>query len=66
MTVEEFIKRIDNAEVPYNATILSDSGWECDPTECSRILFDQEDNVIVLTQEIIPSGYVGTVNWREI
>ena len=66
MTIEEFINKIDKADIPYNASIMSDSGWECDPTDCSRIFFDKENNVIVLTQEDYPSAYVDETRWREI
>lgn len=66
MTVNEFDDKIRKNKVPGDAVIMSDSGWECDPTDCSRIFFDEENNVIVLTQDNYPSAYVDDTQWREL
>ena len=48
MTVKEFIKIIS----PYqDYKIMSDSGWECDPSEIDGAIISHKDKVIVLMQD---------------
>lgn len=37
-------------DIPNDATIMSDSGWECDPTDTDGVWYDDENNIVYLTQ----------------
>ena len=37
-------------DIPEDAVIMSDSGWECDPTDTNGVWYDEESNVVYLTQ----------------
>lgn len=55
MTVNEMIETL--AKVPGNAAVMSDSGWECDASECSCVFYCAENNEVILTQVDPPSAY---------
>ena len=59
MTVNEMIEKL--SKVPGNASVMSDSGWECDATDCSAMFYSEEDNIVVLTQ--IDTGK--TIDYRQ-
>lgn len=48
MTVQDMISRI--SALPPNAEILSNSGWECDPTDIGGIWYNPGLNEVHLTQ----------------
>lgn len=48
MTTEKLLSLLQN--VPKNATLLSDSGWECGPTDMDGIYYNKEKNEIIFTQ----------------
>ena len=52
MTLELLNKICEKYDIPKNVTFLSDSGWECGPTEMDGIYYNREKNLIVFTQEI--------------
>ncbi len=48
MTASKLISIL--ATLPGNATVVSNSGWECDPTDIGGIYYCKETNAIHLTQ----------------
>ena len=64
MTVNEMIEKL--AQVPGNASVMSDSGWECDPSECSRVFYCAENYEVILTQVNPPSAYDDKERFEEI
>lgn len=48
MTIEKFLSLL--SEVPDDATMLSDSGWECGPTDMDGVFYNKEKNEITFTQ----------------
>lgn len=48
MTIEKLIKI--TKDLPRDAKVMSDSGWECDATDCDRAYYSPTMNTIVLTQ----------------
>ena len=48
MTIEKFLSLL--SEVPDDATMLSDSGWECGPTDMDGVFYNEEKNEITFTQ----------------
>lgn len=64
MTAQEF-KLILN-QIPENASIESDSGWECGPSDCDRAFYNRKENRLVLTQLIGDSRYCDVIIDDEI
>lgn len=52
MTFERLSNLINKYNIPKNVHLLSDSGWECDATEMCGVYYNEEQNVIIFTQEI--------------
>lgn len=52
MTFEKLNNLINKYNIPKNVHLLSDSGWECDATEMCGVYYNEEQNVIIFTQEI--------------
>lgn len=50
MTVEQFNKIITENNVPNDAKMLSDSGWECSATDMDAIYYNETNNELVFTQ----------------
>lgn len=50
MTVEKLNALVHKYHVPQDAIILSDSGWECGPTDTDGVFYDEQTNTITLTQ----------------
>jgi hypothetical protein len=48
MTVQDMISHI--SVLPADAEILSNSGWECDPTDIGGIWYNPQLNEVHLTQ----------------
>lgn len=48
MTVNELMSRI--AILPPDAIIMSNSGWECDPTDIGGIWYNRRLNEVHMTQ----------------
>ena len=55
MTIEKLIKI--TKDLPRDAKVMSDSGWECDATDCDGVYYSKELNIIVLTQGDDPYKY---------
>lgn len=50
MTMELLSKIIEDNNIPSDVHFMSDSGWECDPTEMDGVYYNRENNTIVFTQ----------------
>lgn len=51
MTVKELNKILEDNNIPQNATLQSDSGWECSETEMDGVWYNKSENRIIFTQE---------------
>jgi hypothetical protein len=36
--------------IPKDVKFLSDSGWECDPTDMGKVYFCEKENTLIFTQ----------------
>ena len=52
MTMELLCKIIEENNIPRDVHFVSDSGWECEPTEMDGVFYHQENNTIVFTQGV--------------
>lgn len=50
MTFEELNNLIEKHNVPRDVKLISNSGWECGPTEMDGVYYFKEDNSIIFTQ----------------
>lgn len=50
MTMELLCRIIEENNIPPDVHLLSDSGWECDPTEMDGVYYDRENNTMYFTQ----------------
>lgn len=50
MTFSVLKKVFEDNHIPEDALLMSDSGWECDPTHMDGIYYNQKTNVVVFTQ----------------
>lgn len=51
LTFEILFKIITQYNIPHNVHLMSDSGWECDATDMMGIFYNEEDNILVFTQD---------------
>jgi len=51
MTYGMLKKVFEENHIPEDAILMSDSGWECDPTHMDSIFYNKEANVVVFTQD---------------
>lgn len=50
MTLGQLNKLMTEHNIPEDATLMSDSGWECSATDMDGIYYNPTDNVVVFTQ----------------
>lgn len=50
MTYEKLSKIIEINSIPRNVELLSDSGWEYDPTQMDGVYYNKRLNRIIFTQ----------------
>lgn len=50
MTIEKLEEIMTEYDIPKNVKIMSDSGWECDPTDMDGVWYNSELNLIIFTQ----------------
>lgn len=50
MTMELLSRILKENKIPENVHFMSDSGWECDPTEMDGVFYNRKNNTIVFTQ----------------
>lgn len=51
MTTSELFNIIKKYNIPANAILVSDSGWECSATNMDGVYYDKTGNTVVFTQE---------------
>ena len=51
MTIGEFAKIIKAYNIPDDVTMLSDSGWECGPTDMEGLYYNERSKKLVFTQK---------------
>ena len=56
MTVKEFNELLCKYDIPENAKLKSDSGWECDATDCDTVFYNANTNTLVFTQKSTMNG----------
>lgn len=64
MTLDILNKVIKENNIPKDVHLLSDSGWECDPTEMDGIFYHRGSNTIVFTQRGTNSKYEQSDEWE--
>lgn len=52
MTAEELINIFRRNNIPNDAILMSDSGWECFATDMDGVYYNKLENTVVFTQEI--------------
>ena len=52
MTLSELNKICKENNIPEDVKLLSDSGWECGPTEMDAVFYSEQENTIVFCQAI--------------
>lgn len=50
MTVGKFTQILKENNIPEDAVMLSDSGWECSASDMDGIYYNRETNELVFTQ----------------
>lgn len=53
MTVGELINIFRQNNIPNDATLMSDSGWECCATDMDGVYYNKLENTVVFTQKIV-------------
>lgn len=61
MTLQELEKLCKKNNIPKNAELICDSGWECEGTQVEDVFYDSTNNLLILTQE--GDNHVGTFNY---
>lgn len=66
MTLGEFNKLMKDNNIPEDVTMLSDSGWECGPSDMDGIYYNEADNELVFVQEgnVYDRNYYGKPEWK--
>ena len=57
MTIGKLLTLIK--DLPKDAVVMSDSGWECDATDCDGVYYSKKLNTLVLTQGYGEKKYFG-------
>ena len=63
MTVEGLLSILKDNDIPRDALLMSDSGWECDPTHMDGVFYNESTNTVVFTQEAEFSKYSRLPGW---
>lgn len=50
MTLGKMLNILQENNVPKNATLMSNSGWECDATDMDGIYYNKNLNTVIFTQ----------------
>lgn len=50
MTIKKLLSLFEQYNIPDDATLMSDSGWECCPTDMNGIFYNEKKNEITFTQ----------------
>ena len=52
MTFAKLAELIKENDIPEDVTLMSDSGWECDPTDMDGVWYCASENTLIFTQEV--------------
>ena len=64
MTVGELFSIFTQNNIPNDAILMSDSGWECCATDMDGVYYNKLKNVVVFTQEFSKyNRYYGSNDW---
>jgi len=66
MTYEQLSNIIINNNIPTNVRLMSDSGWECDPTDMNGIYYNRKNNIMVFTQGFSWDEYKDNKEWTTL
>lgn len=50
MTVQKINKLFEENNIPDDARLMSDSGWECSASDMDGVYYNRAKNIIVFTQ----------------
>ena len=50
MTVKELNRLLTANNIPEDAILMSDSGWECGASDMDGVYYNSKENIIVFTQ----------------
>ena len=65
MTMELLERIIEENNIPKDVHFMSDSGWECDPTEMNGVFYNRQCNTIIFTQSgMSDREYEASEDWE--
>jgi len=66
MTVGKFVQLVKEHIIPEEAVMLSDSGWECGPSDMNGVYYNRFTNELVFTQhgDKYDRDYYNDPEWR--
>lgn len=65
MRLNTLLKLINKYNIPDDALLESDSGWECGATEMDGAYYNRKLNVIVFTQYVSENdSYFNELDWE--
>ena len=65
MTFELLSKIIEENKIPKDVHFLSDSGWECGPTQMACVYYNRRENTIIFTPDNdLRDEYVESDDWE--
>lgn len=66
MTIAKLKRILKENNIPEDATLMSDSGWECCASDMDGIYYRAEDNTVVFTQDYDNSYYNNNPDWVKL
>lgn len=64
MTVGELFNILKQNDIPNNAVLMSDSGWECWASDMDGVYYNKLTNTVVFTQNISEyDSYYKSQDW---
>lgn len=66
MTIAKLNKILKENNIPEDATLMSDSGWELSETDTDGVYYSSKDNTVVLTQDYDNSYYNSRSDWVKL
>ena len=67
MTLFDLLETLNRNNVPQDAKIMSDSGWECSATNVNGLYYNAKQNTVVLVQFVAEnSKYLKKKGWVEL
>ena len=60
MTFKELNDLIEKHNIPKDVKLMSNSGWECSPTDMDGVYYFKKDKLIIFTQGSKYDDYIDT------